>query len=161
MILKERDTVNSTTNLSTWRHLTKQSMIPESSIMEWWHQRHVSRLLCPFPSPGQRWTRFAHWYFSYLTPFLPFSPTAEPGSRLILDDTLSFLQTSSLISIFVELHVITLLSRNLRRLKKHLTKKIKNLNSKQWWKSQCLGVCIINVWSWAEILPNPTYMVCL
>ena len=34
VILKEHDTVNSTANLSTWRHLTNQSMIPKSGIME-------------------------------------------------------------------------------------------------------------------------------
>ena len=49
--LKERDTVNSTANLSTWRHLTNQSMIPESGIMEQRHQKHVSRLRRPFPLP--------------------------------------------------------------------------------------------------------------
>ena len=40
----ECGSVNSTANLSTWRHLTNQSMIPESCIME---QRHRSKL-----SPG-------------------------------------------------------------------------------------------------------------
>ena len=50
-ILKEHDTVNSTANLSTWRHLTNQSMIPESGIMERRHQKHVSRLRRPFPLP--------------------------------------------------------------------------------------------------------------
>ena len=49
--LKERDTVNSTAHLSTWRHLTNQSMIPESGIMERRHQKHVSRLRRPFPLP--------------------------------------------------------------------------------------------------------------
>ena len=49
--LKERDTVKSTANLSTWRHLTNQSMIPESGIMEQRHQKHVSRLRRPFPLP--------------------------------------------------------------------------------------------------------------
>ena len=48
--LKERDTVNNTANLSTLRHLTNQSMIPESGIMERRHQKHVS-LRCPFPLP--------------------------------------------------------------------------------------------------------------
>ena len=50
--LRKHDTVNSTVNLSTWRHLTNQAMIPESGIMEWWHQRHVSRLLHSFPLHG-------------------------------------------------------------------------------------------------------------
>ena len=49
--LKERDTVNGTANLSTWRHLTSQSMIPESGIKERRNQRHVSRLRRPFPLP--------------------------------------------------------------------------------------------------------------
>ena len=52
-ILKERDTVNSTANLSTWRHLTNQSMMPESGIMEGWHQRHVLSLCHPFPPHRQ------------------------------------------------------------------------------------------------------------
>ena len=49
--LKERDTVNGTANLSTWRHLTSHSMIPESGIKERRNQRHVSRLRRPFPLP--------------------------------------------------------------------------------------------------------------
>ena len=57
--LTERNTVYSTTNLSTRRHLTNQSMIPESGIMERQHQRHVSRLVALSPSPGHRWARFA------------------------------------------------------------------------------------------------------
>ena len=42
------------------------------------------------PSPGYRWARFARRYFSYLTPsFLAlFSPTAEPGPRLVLTNSL-------------------------------------------------------------------------
>ena len=51
VILKERDTVNNTANLSTWRHLTNQSMIPESGIMERRNQWHVSRIRRPFPLP--------------------------------------------------------------------------------------------------------------
>ena len=46
--LKERDTVNSTANLSTWTQLTNQCMTPESVIMERRHQRHVPS---PFPLP--------------------------------------------------------------------------------------------------------------
>ena len=51
MTLKERDTVNCTANQSTWSHLTNQSMIPESGIMERRHRRHVSRLDRPYPFP--------------------------------------------------------------------------------------------------------------
>ena len=51
VILKERDTVNSTVKLSTWRHLTNQSMMPESGIMERRHQRHVARLRRSFSVP--------------------------------------------------------------------------------------------------------------
>ena len=72
--LKERNTVNSTANLSTWRNLINQSMIPESGIMERPHQRHVSRLRVLFPSPGYHWSRFARRYFSYLTRFFAFCP---------------------------------------------------------------------------------------
>ena len=40
------------------------------------------RVVALSPSPGYRPARFARRYFSYLTPFLPFSPTGEPGPRL-------------------------------------------------------------------------------
>ena len=36
------------------------------------------------PSPGNRSARFVPRYFSYLTPFFSFSPTAEPGLRLLI-----------------------------------------------------------------------------
>ena len=49
VILKESNTVNSTTNLSTLGLLTNQSMISESGVMEWRHQRHLFRLCRPFP----------------------------------------------------------------------------------------------------------------
>ena len=68
-------------NLSTLRHLTNQSMIPESDIMEGRHQRHASWLCSPFPlNPDHHLACFAHRYFSYFTQFLPFSPTAEQTS---------------------------------------------------------------------------------
>ena len=35
------------------------------------------------PSPGNRSAHFIHGYFSYLTPFVVFSPTAKPCPRLI------------------------------------------------------------------------------
>ena len=34
--------------------------------------------------PVFRWARFAHRYFSYLTPFFAFFPTAEPGPWLTI-----------------------------------------------------------------------------
>ena len=40
------------------------------------HQRHVSRLRHPFPSPDYLWACFAHQFF------LPFPHNAEPGPRL-------------------------------------------------------------------------------
>ena len=83
--LKERDTVNSTANLSTWRHLTDQSMIPESGIMEQRHQRRVSRLRALFSSPCYHWARFAHRYLSYLTPFFTFSPNCGSWFWAIFD----------------------------------------------------------------------------
>ena len=52
--IKKHDisSVNNRVNLSTLLHLTNQSMIPESGIMEWQHQRYVSRLCRPFPLPS-------------------------------------------------------------------------------------------------------------
>ena len=47
------------------------------------HQRHVSRLRYPFPSPDYLSARFAHLFFFLPTPiFCPFSDNAEPGPRL-------------------------------------------------------------------------------
>ena len=40
-----------------------------------------SATLSPFP--GNHSAHFAHCYFSYLTPFVAFSPTAKPFPRLI------------------------------------------------------------------------------
>ena len=83
VILKEHDTVNSTTNLSTWRHWPIRA----------WYQNLVSRNGCIkgispgsatlSPSPGYHSAHFARRYFSYLTTFVAFSPTAEPCPRLI------------------------------------------------------------------------------
>ena len=42
--------VNNTANLSMSRHLTNPSMLPVSGIMDWQHQRLVSRSHCPSPS---------------------------------------------------------------------------------------------------------------
>ena len=70
--VKERDTVNSTTNLSTWSHLTNQSMIPESGIMKRRNQRHVSRLRCPFPLPSPPPSPFSSPIFFPVSRFLPF-----------------------------------------------------------------------------------------
>ena len=69
--------------------------------------------------------------FKGLTPFLPFSPSAEPGPRLILDDRLSFLQTSSLISHRLCNICSTGVALYLRRLKKTPDKKksLKNLQN--------------------------------
>ena len=48
---KEQGTnVNNTANLSTLRHLTNPSKLPVSGIMDWQHQRLVSRSHCPSPS---------------------------------------------------------------------------------------------------------------
>ena len=81
--MTERDIVNSTANLSTWRHLTNQSTTPESGIMERRHQRHVSRLRRPFPipNPPARLASLAA-IFPIWPGFLPLPPTAEPGPRL-------------------------------------------------------------------------------
>ena len=66
-------------NLSTLRHLTNQSMIPESDIMEGQHQRHASRLCSPFPLPRPPlWLVLLTNIFPISPHFLPFSPTAEP-----------------------------------------------------------------------------------
>ena len=88
VILKEHDTVNSTANLSTWRHLTNQSMIPKSGIMERRHQRLSpgSASLCP--SPGYHLAPFACRYFSYLTPFSTFFPHCGAWSQVIANSTL-------------------------------------------------------------------------
>ena len=59
-----------TPNLSTLSDLTSQSMIPESGIMEWRHQRHVSRLRRPLPLSSTRSARFARRVFS---PYFPLS----------------------------------------------------------------------------------------
>ena len=45
-------------------------------------RKRAKRCLATFPSPDYRWARFARRYFSYLTPFFLFSPSAEPGPRL-------------------------------------------------------------------------------
>ena len=72
--------VNSTANLSTWRHLTNQSMMPESCIMEQWHRPKLSPGSAalpphpPPPSPGNRTARLARPYFSYLTLCFAFYP---------------------------------------------------------------------------------------
>ena len=79
--VKERDTVNSTTNLSTWSHLTNQSMIPESGVMKRRNQRHVSRLRRPFPLPSPPLGPLSSPIFFPLPAFCLF-PTAEPGPRL-------------------------------------------------------------------------------
>ena len=42
--------VNNTANLSMLRHLTNSSKLPVSGIMDWQHQRLVSRSHCPSPS---------------------------------------------------------------------------------------------------------------
>ena len=80
--LKERDTVNITTNRSTWRHLTNQSMIPESGIMEGRHQRHVYRLRLPFriPRPPLGLASLAD-IFSHLTPFFVYFPHCGAWSQ--------------------------------------------------------------------------------
>lgn len=53
-LLKKHDisSVNNRVNLSTLLHLTNKSVIPESGIMEWQHQRYVSRFCRPFPLPS-------------------------------------------------------------------------------------------------------------
>ena len=81
VILKECDTVKSTSNLSTWRLLTNQSMIPESGIMERWHLRHVSRLRCPFALPRLLLGSLRSQIFSLFDP-VPFCLSAEPGPKL-------------------------------------------------------------------------------
>ena len=84
MILKECDSVNSTTNLSTWRHWINQSMIPESGIMEQRHQRHVCRLRHPFPLPRIPLSSLCLLLLNFLfDPIFCLSPTAKPCPRLI------------------------------------------------------------------------------
>ena len=82
--LKDRDTVNITANLSTWRHLTNQSMIPESGIMERRHQGHVYRFCRPFPIPrpplGSLRSPLAD-IFSHLTPFFALFPSCGAWSQ--------------------------------------------------------------------------------
>ena len=67
--VKERDTV---TNLSTWSHLTNQSMIPESGIMKRRNQRHFSRLRRPFPLPSPPLGPLSWPIFFPVARFLPF-----------------------------------------------------------------------------------------
>ena len=88
VVLKEHDTVNSTANPSTWRRLTNQSMMPESGIMERWHQRLSLCSASLFPSPGYHLARFARRYFSYLTPFFAFFPHCGAWSQVTANSTL-------------------------------------------------------------------------
>ena len=75
LTLKEHNTVNSTTNLPTWRHLTNQSMIPESGIMEWRHQSMSPGYAALSPFPAHHWACLIHSQtFSHLTPFFAFFP---------------------------------------------------------------------------------------
>ena len=53
----------------TLRHLTNQSMIPESGIMEWRHQRYVSRLCHSFPLPSLPLSSLRLLNFFFCTPF--------------------------------------------------------------------------------------------
>ena len=76
VILKERDSVNNTANLSTWRHLTNQSMIPRI----WYHGTAASKA-CLLADIFPIWPRF-----------LPFSPIADPGPRLPTNHSVGFVQ---------------------------------------------------------------------
>jgi len=82
LTLKEHNTVNSTTNLPTWRHLTNQSMIPESGIMEWRHQSTSPGYATLSPFPAHRWACFTRELFPIWPLFFLFSPTVEPDPRL-------------------------------------------------------------------------------
>ena len=88
VILKEHDAVNITANLSTWRHLTNQSMMPESGIMERRHQRLSPGSASLSPSPGYHLARFARRYFSYLTPFFAFFLHCGAWSQVTANSTL-------------------------------------------------------------------------
>ena len=88
VILKEHDTVNSTANLSTWWHLTNQSMIPKSGIMERRHQRLSPGSASLSPSPGYHLAPFACRCFSYLTPFFTFFPQCGAWSQVVANSTL-------------------------------------------------------------------------
>ena len=69
----QRDTVNSTANLYTWRRLANQSMIPESGMSPG----------PPRPFPHPQATAGLASLADIISPrFLPFSPTAKPGPRL-------------------------------------------------------------------------------
>ena len=59
-------------NLTCWHFNDK--LITEGVIVR--HQRHVSGLRYPFPSPDYLAARFACWFF------FPFPLNAEPGPRL-------------------------------------------------------------------------------
>lgn len=73
VILKEWDTVNSTSNLSTWRHLTNQSMNGGLKGMSPAGAAALSPSTCH---------RLVRRYFSFRIPFFAFFPTTGPGPRL-------------------------------------------------------------------------------
>ena len=79
LIVEERNTVNTTSNLSTWRHLTNQRITPESGNMERRHKKGMSPGSAALSAcPDHHWARFARRQrcFAYFC-FVPFSPRAE------------------------------------------------------------------------------------
>ena len=72
LTLKKHNTVNSTTNLPTWRHFDQS----EHDSRIWYHgmaaSKHVSRLRRPFPIPSPALGLLRSQTFSHLTPFFAF-----------------------------------------------------------------------------------------
>ena len=58
------------------------SALGEKGKKSAWAKKKIGKQSESRGSPGHRWAHFARQYFSYLTPFLAFFPTAECGPRL-------------------------------------------------------------------------------
>lgn len=89
--------VNNTANLSMLRHLTNPSMLPVSGIMDWQHQRHVSRCL-HYPSPSQLLSIFYTFYYTFFCPLRGSWSQANVKGRLLLTQSKILIQVPFLIA---------------------------------------------------------------
>ena len=85
LTLKEHNTVNSTTNLPTWRHLTNQLELAWFQILVLWNGsiKACLQAMPPFPhsQPTTGLALLHSWPFSHLTPFFSFFPHCEAWSQ--------------------------------------------------------------------------------
>ena len=114
-VLKEHDIspVNSTSNLSTLRHLTNHSVISEPGVVEWWQrQRHVSRLRRPFSLPSSmcgplHLPVFFCWLFQPVFCLFPSLQILLPGSVIVSVNLLaSQFQIRSTLNVLWNFHLL-------------------------------------------------------